>query len=52
MDVAGVLRLAFLPALLTLVIMGLLDTLGTLVGVGAAGGLLDEKGRFPRSRSR
>ncbi len=47
MDVAGVLRLAFLPALLTLVIMGLLDTLGTLVGVGAAGGLLDEKGRFP-----
>jgi AGZA family xanthine/uracil permease-like MFS transporter len=47
MDVAGVLRLAFLPALLTLVIMGLLDTLGTLVGVGAAGGMLDEKGRFP-----
>jgi AGZA family xanthine/uracil permease-like MFS transporter len=47
MDVAGVLRVAFLPALLTLVIMGLLDTLGTLVGVGAAGGLLDEEGRFP-----
>ena len=47
LDVAGVLRLAFLPALLTLVIMGLLDTLGTLVGLGAAGGLLDEKGRFP-----
>jgi AGZA family xanthine/uracil permease-like MFS transporter len=47
LDVAGVLRLAFLPALLTLVIMGLLDTLGTLVGVGAAGGLLDEQGRFP-----
>jgi AGZA family xanthine/uracil permease-like MFS transporter len=47
MDVAGVLRLAFLPALLTLVIMGLLDTLGTLVGLGAAGDLLDEQGRFP-----
>jgi AGZA family xanthine/uracil permease-like MFS transporter len=47
LDVAGVLRLAFLPALLTLVIMGLLDTLGTLVGLGAAAGLLDEKGRFP-----
>jgi AGZA family xanthine/uracil permease-like MFS transporter len=47
LDVAGVLRLVFLPALLTLVIMGLLDTLGTLVGLGAAGGLLDEKGRFP-----
>ncbi len=47
LDVAGVLRLAFLPALLTLVIMGLLDTLGTLVGLGAAAGLLDEQGRFP-----
>ncbi len=47
MDLAGVLRLAFLPALLTLVLMGLLDTLGTLVGLGSAAGLLDEKGRFP-----
>jgi AGZA family xanthine/uracil permease-like MFS transporter len=47
LDVVGVLRLAFLPALLTLVIMGLLDTLGTLVGLGAAAGLLDAKGRFP-----
>jgi len=47
LDVAGVLQLVFLPALLTLVIMGLLDTLGTLMGLGAAGGLLDEKGRFP-----
>lgn len=47
LDVPGVLRLAFLPALLTLVIMGLLDTLGTLVGLGAAGGLLDDQGRFP-----
>jgi AGZA family xanthine/uracil permease-like MFS transporter len=48
LDVAGVLKLAFLPALLTLVIMGLLDTLGTLMGLGASGGLLDEKGRFPQ----
>ena len=32
-DVAGVLRLAFLPALLTLVIMGLLNTRGTLAGL-------------------
>jgi AGZA family xanthine/uracil permease-like MFS transporter len=47
LDVAGVLRLAFLPALLTLFIMGFLDTLGTLVGVGAAGGMLDERGNFP-----
>jgi len=48
LDVAGVLRIAFVPALLTLVVMGLLDTLGTLVGLGAAAGLLDEEGRFPR----
>jgi AGZA family xanthine/uracil permease-like MFS transporter len=47
LDVAGVLKLSFLPALLTLFIMGFLDTLGTLVGVGAAGGMLDEKGNFP-----
>jgi AGZA family xanthine/uracil permease-like MFS transporter len=47
LDVMGVLRLSLLPVLLTLVLMGFLDTLGTLVGVGAAGGLLDEKGDFP-----
>jgi AGZA family xanthine/uracil permease-like MFS transporter len=48
LDIPGVLRLAFLPALLTLFIMGFLDTLGTLVGVGAAGGMLDEQGNFPQ----
>ena len=47
LDVAGVLRLSFLPILLTLFIMSFLDTLGTLVGVGAAGKMLDEKGNFP-----
>ena len=47
LDVLGVLKLAFVPALLTLFVMGLLDTLGTLVGVGAAGDMLDEKGNFP-----
>jgi AGZA family xanthine/uracil permease-like MFS transporter len=50
LDVVGVLRPAFFPALLTLVLMGFLDTLGTLVGVGAAGGMLDERGRFPDMR--
>jgi AGZA family xanthine/uracil permease-like MFS transporter len=48
LDIAGVLRLSFLPVLLTLFLMGFLDTLGTLVGVGAAGRMLDEKGNFPR----
>jgi AGZA family xanthine/uracil permease-like MFS transporter len=47
LDIAGVLRLSFLPVLLTLFLMSFLDTLGTLVGVGAAGKMLDEKGNFP-----
>ncbi len=47
LDVPGVLRIALFPALLTLFLMGFLDTLGTLVGVGAAGGMLDAKGNFP-----
>jgi AGZA family xanthine/uracil permease-like MFS transporter len=48
LDVPGVLRVSLLPALLTLFLMGFLDTLGTLVGVGAAGGLLDAKGNLPQ----
>ena len=48
LDVAGVLRLSFLPVLLTLVLMSFLDTLGTLVGVGAAGDMLDKDGNFPQ----
>ncbi len=47
LDVVGVLRLSFLPILLTLFLMSFLDTVGTLVGVGAAGGMLDERGNFP-----
>jgi len=47
LDIAGVLRLSFLPVLLTLVLMSFLDTLGTLVGVGAAGNMLDTDGNFP-----
>ena len=47
LDIAGVLRLSFMPVLLTLFLMGFLDTLGTLVGVGAAAGILDERGDFP-----
>jgi AGZA family xanthine/uracil permease-like MFS transporter len=48
LDVPGVLRIEMLPVLLTLFLMGFLDTLGTLVGVGAAGGLLDEQGDLPQ----
>jgi AGZA family xanthine/uracil permease-like MFS transporter len=46
LDIAGVLKLSFLPVLLTLFLMSFLDTLGTLVGVGSAGNMLDEKGNF------
>ncbi len=48
LDIPSVLRLTFLPVLLTLFLMSFLDTLGTLVGVGAAGGMLDERGDFPQ----
>jgi AGZA family xanthine/uracil permease-like MFS transporter len=47
LDVPGVLPFSFLPALLTLFLMGFLDTLGSLVGVGAAGEMLDANGEFP-----
>lgn len=47
LDIVSTLRLSFLPILLTLFLMSLLDTLGTLVGVGAAAGMLDKDGNFP-----
>ncbi|MEK6371152.1 MAG: hypothetical protein AABO58_00475 [Acidobacteriota bacterium] len=43
LDILGVLRLSFLPILLTLVVMSFLDTLGTLVGVGAVAEIDDLK---------
>ena len=42
LDIAGVMRLSFLPILLTLFLMSFLDTLGTLVGVTAAGGTSED----------
>jgi AGZA family xanthine/uracil permease-like MFS transporter len=48
LDMVSILRIGFLPILLTLFLMGFLDTLGTLVGVGALGNMLDEKGNFPK----
>ncbi len=47
LDLLGVFRIGMLPFLLTLFLMALLDTLGSLVGLGAAAGLLDEKGDLP-----
>ncbi len=46
LDIASVLQLSFLPILITLFLISFLDTLGTLVGVGAAAGMLDDKGEL------
>jgi AGZA family xanthine/uracil permease-like MFS transporter len=48
LDIPGTLQLSFIPILLTLFLLSFLDTLGTLVGVGAAGEMLDENGDFPQ----
>jgi AGZA family xanthine/uracil permease-like MFS transporter len=48
LDIRGVLQLSLVPVLLTLFLMSFLDTLGTLVGVGAAGNMLDYKGNLPQ----
>ena len=48
LDIPGVLQLSLLPVLLTLFLRSFLDTLGTLVGVGAAGNMLDDKGNLPQ----
>jgi len=47
LDIKGLFKWSLLPVLLTLFLMSFLDTLGTLVGVGAAGGFLDKDGNFP-----
>ena len=48
LDIAGVLQWQFFPILLTLFLMSFLDTLGTLVAVGEAARLLDDKGNLPQ----
>jgi AGZA family xanthine/uracil permease-like MFS transporter len=47
LDIMGVLQIGYLHILLTLFLISFLDTLGTLIAVGSAGNLLDEKGNFP-----
>jgi adenine/guanine/hypoxanthine permease len=46
LDLLGVLQPRLLPVLLTLFLMGFLDTLGTLVALGSAASLLDEEGNL------
>jgi AGZA family xanthine/uracil permease-like MFS transporter len=47
MDLAGVLTLGMFPVVLTLFTMMFLDTMGTLIGMGARAGFLDKNGNIP-----
>jgi AGZA family xanthine/uracil permease-like MFS transporter len=50
MDVAGVFQLGLVTLVLTLLLVTILDTAGTLIGVARQAGLLDNEGRLPRAR--
>jgi AGZA family xanthine/uracil permease-like MFS transporter len=50
MDLGGAFRLGLLTMVLTLLLVTLLDTAGTLIGVARQAGLLDENGHLPRLR--
>jgi len=50
MDVAGVFQLGLVTIVLTLLLVTILDTAGTLIGVARQAGLLDRDGRLPRLR--
>jgi len=47
LDIAGALRIDFLPIILILFILAFVDTMGTLIGVSARAGLLDARGNLP-----
>ncbi|MEE9555032.1 MAG: NCS2 family permease [candidate division Zixibacteria bacterium] len=47
LDIVGALSLDFLPVLLVVFILDFVDTMGTLIGVSARAGLLDENRNLP-----
>ncbi|MGE5190165.1 MAG: NCS2 family permease [Gemmatimonadota bacterium] len=47
LDIPGALRPGFFPVILTIFVMAFVDTVGTLIGLSARAGLLDEKGNLP-----
>ena len=47
LDIAGALTVKALPVVVIVFIMAFLDTIGTLIGLSARAGLLDEKGNLP-----
>jgi adenine/guanine/hypoxanthine permease len=50
MDLAGALSLSFVVIVLTLLLVTILDTAGTLIGVARQAGFLDAGGHLPRLR--
>jgi AGZA family xanthine/uracil permease-like MFS transporter len=50
MDVAGVFQIGLAVIVFTLLLVTILDTTGTLIGVAHQAGFLDEEGRLPRLR--
>jgi len=50
LDVASALTFEFLPVILTIFILDFFDTMGTLIGVSARGGFLDDRGDLPQIR--
>jgi AGZA family xanthine/uracil permease-like MFS transporter len=47
LDIAGVLTIKALPIVLIVFVMAFVDTIGTLIGLSARAGFLDEKGNLP-----
>jgi len=48
LDIRGALRLDFLGVMLSIFVMALIDTMGSLVGVSARAGFLDKRGNLPQ----
>ena len=46
LDIVGALQFEYLPVLLTLFLIGFLDTIGTLYALGSTANMLDEKGNI------
>lgn len=49
-DIAGALQVGMLTTVLTMLLVDVFDTAGTLVGVATRAGLVDERGNLPRLR--
>ncbi len=48
LDCSSIFSWSFFPVVLTIFVMAFVDTMGTLIGVSARAGLLDEKGELPQ----